>query len=57
MSDAIMGVVGARIVGTWINSESDAADLRRDWRATHDDFKARFELDYDVKRGGPSEDD
>ncbi len=49
ISGAILGVMGARNVGTWINSESDADDLGRDWRLSSDHFKARFELDYDIK--------
>lgn len=48
LSNTIHGIRGARNVGTWINSESDAADLRRDWRLASEQFKARFELDYDV---------
>jgi hypothetical protein len=57
VSEAIVALTGPRIVGTWINSELDEDDLGHDWRISHESFKARFELEYDVDDGRGREDD
>jgi hypothetical protein len=54
---AIAAFSEARLVGTWVSSESDKSDLGRDWRAQHESFKTRFELDYDVSHDDPGDDD
>lgn len=57
VAEAIDALNGPRIVGTWVNSESDATDLGRDWRVQYENFKTRFELEYDVNHDDPGDDD
>lgn len=53
LAGALETILGARVVGTYIGSESDSADLGVDWRRSHHDYKTAFEIEYDVHDDEP----